>query len=526
MHESRPAHGVLDSLPAIARRWRIVVPFVVATPIVVVALTATTPATYQSSADVVLDRKGQAISGLRDLEWYSFDAARAVRTQIRLARAPEIATQVRDAAEREGLNASGLRGRSSVTEDGTTDVMTFNVRHSDPDVAARIATLYAEQYIAHRRALDTRALRKAIAVVSAQLASSRAQGVDPSAYAHLVQSKQQLHTGLATIAGNARLVRPGGNTTRIGPEPWDDVLPALALGLIVGLGLAALANVLDVRARTAHEIADQLGLPILGRLPLEDREPRSSVGRALLRGEDTDGAEAIRLLRANLALDLLSREHSSVMVTSSVAGEGKSTTAANLAVALALAGRNVVLVDLDLRHPAIGRIFELPKAPGITELARGTAGISEAAHDVSLNGVEPNEQPEAAPGLRRGTLRVVPVGDTLATDPESFLTGSGLRAALDSLREDADVVLLDSPPLLQGGDALELSKHADWLLFAASMSRYRPSYAPVVARLLSRSSAVPIGLVVIGELPQLDSGARAPAGSRDSRRGFQPVREG
>jgi succinoglycan biosynthesis transport protein ExoP len=491
-------------------------PFAVATPFVAFALTAAITPTYESSADVLIDRKGHAISGLRDLEWYYYDASRAIKTQVELARLPEIEQRVQAAAERDGLSASGLFGRSSVTEDGLTDLMTFHVRDGEPELAAQLATLYAGQYVAHRRALDTRALRRALAVVEAQLASSRALGADPSTYAQLVQRQQQLQTGLATVAANTKLVRPAVEAPRVAPLLWHDTLLALGLGLIVGLGLAALANVLDARARTADEISEQLGLPLVGRIPFVRRAGRTSTGLALLRGEDGSSAEAIRLLRANLELDSLGREHSVVMVTSSVAGEGKSTTVSSLAVALALAGRDVVLVDLDLRRPVLSRIFDLPKAPGIVELARGIATIADAVHVVSLDppGDDASGRAPVESTSGRGTLRVVPAGNTLATDPAEVVASRELPAALDSLRELADVVLVDSPPLLQTGDALAMSSFVDGIVVIAHTKRYRRHFAPALERLLALSRATPLGLVVIGEPGRLEPARRYPAGER------------
>jgi len=494
------------------------VPFVVATPLMVYALTAPTAATYESSADVLLDRKGQAISGLRDYEWYSFDAARAVNTQVELARLPDIEVRALTAAAERGLNASGLFGRSAVTEDGLTDLMTFHVRDGDPEVAAQLATIYAEQYVAHRRELDTRALRRAIAIVSAQLATVRAQGADPSAYAHLVEKEQQLHTGLATITSNARLVRPGSDTTRVAPAPRHDTLAALALGVIVGLGLAGLANLLDARARTADEISEQLGLPVLGRLPIAGSAARTSAVRALLNGEERSGTEAVRMLRASLALVRSDRNHEVVMVTSSVAGEGKSTTVASLAVALALAGRDVVLVDLDLRRPVLWRIFDLPKAPGIAELARGMARIDEVMHDLYLGASSddaPGQASDAATAT--GTLRVVPAGNTLATDLESVVAGDGLRDALGLLRQNADVVFVDSPPVLQTGDVLSLTSVVDSFILVAQTKRYRRHYARELERLLALSPATPLGLVVVGKPHELEPARRSFPASRRER---------
>jgi succinoglycan biosynthesis transport protein ExoP len=508
MHESRSLQAVLEKLAALGRRWRIFVPFAIVTPLVVLALTSSTPRMYESSAEVLLNRQGVDLSGLRD-STVSYPI-RTLMTQAELARLYEVARRVVEAAELPELDAFGFLGQSSVIAEGWTDLMTFQVRDRDPEQAARLATIYAEQYVAYRKDLDTQSLRRAIAVVGGQLKRSRAQGTDPSIYGDLVQKQQQLDTALTSLEANATLVGPAVDATRIAPRPLRASLIALALGLIVGIGLAGLAGLLDPRARTANEISELLGLPLLARLPVERRTRRGSDGLVMLRREDGPEAEAIRVLRANL-VDPLASQQGIVMVTSSVAGEGKSTTVANLAVALALAGRSVALVDLDLRRPAIRRLFHLPSSPGMAEVVRGTTELEDALHLVPLD--RPRDQADDGPQPAkeqslRGTLRIVTAGAAPSADATEIVAGRALPAALDSLRRVADVVLVDSPPLLQSSDALGLSALADGLLFIANTRLYRRRYTQEIARLLALSPASPLGLVVIGEPGELEFVAR------------------
>ena len=506
MHDSRSSHAVPGTFASLAGRWRIIVPFAVVTPVVVFLLTSAKPPTYESSAEVLLSRQGLVISGLDDSSYSS--QTRDLKTQAKIARLPDVKARVADAASRADGGPFSSLGQLSVSADGDTDLITFMVRDGDPEVAARLAPIYAEQYIAYRNDLDTRSLRRAIAVIGAQLERARTTGTDPIVYADLVQKHQQLQSGLALLETNATLVRSDLSATRIAPRPRRTLLPALVLGLVVGLGSAAFAILLDPRARAAEEISEQLGLPLLGRLPAGDAGETPSRGLAMLRRDDGLDAAAIHVLRTNLELASVGRETGVVMVTSSVAGEGKSTTVANLAVAFALAGRSVVLIDLDLRRPAIARLFGLPSSPGIADVVHGTAKLEQVTHSVPLDQPRQNrgtEQPDHEATL--GALQVVTAGAPLWADWADTIqteAGRALQSALDSLRERADIVLVDSAPLLQASDTLVLSQYADAILLVAHMRRYRPGHSRELKRLLSLSAASPLGLVAVGAPSQLE----------------------
>jgi Mrp family chromosome partitioning ATPase len=510
MDESSSSRTAVDTIVDLARKWQLILPFAIVTPLVAVAITASQPAVHSSSADVLLNRQAYVVSGLRDATFYYPN--RAQLTQARLARLPEVAQRVVDAAGLADRGRYGFLAQSWVGAGGGTDVMTFNVSDRDPELASRLATTYAKAYIAYRRELDTRSLSQAIAVVGRQMEQIR--GTDPIAFADLVSKQQQLQTALSALKTNAILVRPGGIAEQVAPRPYDSLRSAGLLGLVVGVGLAALALLLDPRSRTAEDIAEQVGVPLLGVLPREQRLKRGKIALGLPRSDESR-SDAVRMLRTVLELARLGPREGVMLVTSAVAGEGKSTTAAHLALAYALTGRDVVLVDLDLRRPAIARLLRQPPEPGVTDVLGSSAALDRALRPVAFDTASSGGREQASAEDAPGTLRFLTAGTRLAPDSTAITSPQAIHRLLESLRESADLVIVDAPPLLQTNDPLGLSVHADGVLVVLDARRYRRRYAPQLRQLLTMSSAQPLGIVVVAD-PRRHQQARAYTGDGHS----------
>jgi receptor protein-tyrosine kinase len=282
---------------------------------------------------------------------------------------------------------------------------------------------------------------------------------------------------------------------------------------VLGAGLAFLVDTLDTRVRSASEIGGRLNLPLLARIPSPPRKLAREDRLVMLANPTGSQAEAFRMLRTNLDFAQLDSEARTLLVTSAVEKEGKSTTAANLAVALVRAGRRVALVDLDLRRPYLERFFQLPTTPGITDVALGRTQLAEALQRIDL-GTGLGSARSLANGQEngrgeQGVLDVLTSGP-IPPDPGEFVGTRRLEQILAELRRDYELVLLDSPPLLRVGDAMTLSTRADGVVVVTRLNLVRRPMLGELKRLLAAAQAPVLGFVVTG----------ADAGKRDDAYGY------
>ena len=372
-------------LAVLWRRKLLILPFVVLVPLVAYMLQSSKPAVYQASADVLLSRTSlsNAVAGIDDPNIWQPE--RYARNQVELARSPVLAANVIEEEKLEGWGPYDLLGISFVSPVEQTDLLRFSVTSGDNELAARLATAYANGYIAYRLEIDTNALQRALVSIRRQLDEVRANNNTQSPlYTALVEKQQQLETAAALQTANAVLVHPAAGAGQIAPRPMRSAILGLLVGIVLGLGLAFLRDALDDGARSADEVADSLELPLLGKLPPPSLFQRRKV--TMLASPEHALAEPYRILRSNLEFVTLDRNMKSLMVTSATTGEGKSTVAANVAVAFALTGKKTLLVDLDLRRPSMARLFGLNERPGITDVALGRATLASAVRSIPLHG--------------------------------------------------------------------------------------------------------------------------------------------
>lgn len=562
--DSRDESSTLrDYLRVVRRRKWVILQAVALVPLTAVLLSTRQERLFEAEAEVLLSRPlAPSLTDPQDPTIAPRSPERVAETEAELARVPDLAERTLEAAGVEDRTAQDFLAASEVSAKQNTDLLEFRVTDHLQGLAVRLATEYARQFVDYRRGLDTAAFVNAREEVRENLDKLEAEGDQGTPlYKSLRDEEQQLRMLEALQTSNAFVVREADEAKQVQPRPVRNGILGLALGLVLGIGLAFLWEALDTRVRSAEEIGERLGLPLLGRLPKPPRSLRNNDQLAMLEEPSGVHAEAFRMLRTTLNFITLTRSLRTVMVTSAVEGEGKSTTAANLAVALARLGWRVILVDLDLRRPYLDRFFHLEYRPGITDVVLGHADLDTALTPIAFAETDPRVAPDEDPSwtreavtatpleaaaaspleelltirssglddhLRtaangdgrsdvRGMLQVLPSGP-IPPDPGELVGGEVVADILERLRERADLVLIDSAPLLHVGDAMSLSTRVDGLLLVSRLKLVRKPMLVELQRVLAACPAEKLGFVLADA--ELEEGYGYGAGAYGYARGY------
>jgi Mrp family chromosome partitioning ATPase/capsular polysaccharide biosynthesis protein len=504
-HVSQERASLATYLRVLRRRKWLVLLCALVVPAVAFFVSARQEAIYQSSAEVYLNKQdiGSAITGIENPMLFA-NEDRAAETQVNLASVPAVAQRALKLAGVANTTAEDLLAESSVVSKGASDILVFAVDDPDPRQARTLANAYALAFTQYRGELDSASVKTVRKEIERKLAELEAQGKESSAlYDRLAETEQQLVTLETLNTSRASVVRPAGEASQVAPSPGRNAILGLALGLLLGAALALAVEALDTRVRSVGEIGEHLGLPLLARVPSPPRKLAKGNHLAMVAQPGGASAEAFRMLRTSLEFARMDRgDLRVILVASAVEQEGKSTTAANLALAEARSGRRVALVDLDLRQPCIARLFGVRQAHGVTDVALGNVELEDALHPIDLatgavgrNGraVRSRENGHRDSGL----LDVITAG-RLPPDPGEFVGTRQLVEILARLRAAYDLVIVDTPPLLRVGDAMTLSAHADGILVVTRVNLVRRAMLSGLRRQLETAPAPKLGYVATG----------------------------
>ncbi|WP_287366100.1 polysaccharide biosynthesis tyrosine autokinase [Thauera sp.] len=245
---------------------------------------------------------------------------------------------------------------------------------------------------------------------------------------------------------NARIVDQAvAPDTPVRPRKSMIVGGAALAALALGIGMALLLEKLNNTFKSTEDVENALNLPVLGILPRVKTRDRSESLALFGSPKHKSFAESVRTVRTGLLLALRERKHVRVVVTSAVPGEGKTTAAANLAMALGQLGR-VLLVEADMRRPTMARAFGLPPgSPGLANLLADTATIKDALHH--LDGFD-----------------LIPAG-TVPPDPLKLIATPLFEELIALLTKGYDYVIIDTPPTQAVSDAVVLASAADAVIY-------------------------------------------------------------
>ena len=303
------------------------------------------------------------------------------------------------------------------------------------------------------------------------------ESTERESYVTLSRKYQDLRIQEEQKVANARVSTwAEAATTPISPRKAFNLLMSLVLGSTLGCALALLLDRLDNRVHGDDDVQSTTHLPILAHIPdMEAGAQLLSAGSSA--AKTTPLLEAFRMLRVNLAYSGLDEPLRSVVVTSSKPGEGKSTSAINLATVIAMSGRKVVLVDCDLRRPKLHTLFDLPNRAGFTSVVAGAVGLEEALQTTDVPG-----------------LRLLTSGPTPPNPPE-LLDSRGGRRVLQQVIDEADFVVLDCPPALLLSDAQIVATSADAVLLVVGCNQASKREVERTTSILTRSGARILGVL-------------------------------
>ena len=239
-------------------------------------------------------------------------------------------------------------------------------------------------------------------------------------------------------------------TTPISPKPLQSAMLAAAIGLFVTAGIAFLIEFLDDTLKTPDEIKDILDTPVIGFIGELKNNPKQngdSLGIYVAKNPRSPVAEAFRSLRTNLEYSSVDKPARTMLVTSPGESEGKSTVAANLAIVEAQSGKNVIIVDADMRRPKVHVLFNKSNRRGLSDVVTGKLRIDDV--------VKTYDQVE--------NLSIITCG-TIPPNPSELLGSERMSQTIKDLEERFDLVIFDTPPMIVS-DAQILSSKVDGVIF-------------------------------------------------------------
>jgi capsular exopolysaccharide synthesis family protein len=467
--QERPAADLRHYLSLVWRRKWILLPIVVVIPLATYLISKGLSKTYEASTIVqVKDTEGSASLFSNSVDFGGSGAAEAARL---------IPTTVvgREAAKELGLppdQGGSLAGQVSAhVDDGEAGFITITSRGDNAKQTAAVANAFAVAIGAKRAADATEDIDQTISNLSQQ-----ADEGDAHARAALAEQLQQLRALRASQNDATLVIEPAAAPgAPISPNPRRNATVAFVLALLLAAGVVPLLEGLDRRMRDPEDLEGIVEAPLLGMIP-EDAFPGHAPGAHV--------REAFQTLRAGFTYFNVDSPLTSVVIASPGHGDGKTTVATNLAMALAQDDRNVILVDGDLRKPQVAKRLGIEQDVhfGIDAVLVQNEDLDDALVDVDVGA---------------GRLRVLP-GAAPPPNPSVLLGSQRMRAVLAELSERAEILIIDSPPILTVSDAIPLMQRVSGTVLVARMGYTSREALRKARQVITTARGTVLGVVATG----------------------------
>jgi succinoglycan biosynthesis transport protein ExoP len=465
---------LLNGVRVVRERWWIIALTTLVVTLALLALALSGTKQYEATSSLLI-RSSDLTSLIDPSAGQNADPAREAATNLLLVRSTAVADRVR--RQLGAPSTDDLLGQIDPTAEPDADLINITATDPDPARAATIANAFADQFVAFRRDSDRRRATDGATLLRQQiLALPPGQS---SQRIELEQALQKVNALKAVTTGDAEVVDTATvPTTASSPLPKRAAIEGLLLGLALGTAIVFLIDLFDRRVKDPEDFETRYRARALTTIPYRGRDPLTQRDRQA-------ALEPFRILRNALGFLAVDKDVRVMLVTSAVSGEGKSTVAAGLARAIALAGQSVVLVEVDLRRPTFHKQFDLGEDHrGLTSALVGGVPVQELLRPV-------------LPGLR--TLTVLPSGPIPPNSAE-LLRSTEMSRVLQELKLEAEYIILDAPPLLPVADAQVLldSGHVDACLLVGRAYVTTRDEIRRTRAILDRHRMRNVGLVVNG----------------------------
>lgn len=457
-------------------RWKWLLAAVVITiPVAVYLISKQLPKTYEASTTVFVQATTVSSSDEPGATTVSTSSPQNI---ARLVATPLVANVAARKLGEPGVDGRDLLGSVTATLDAqaaaeASNFLTITARDEDPERARDIAAAFARALAVKRTRQAQQAIDKTIKSLSDQADAVAALG--PAAKLDLAQQLQELQTLRASQLNTTQIVdpvvKPGAP---ISPNPRRSAKLAGLFALLLAAGLLPFLDRLDRRIRSVDQLEEAGGAPLLAGIP-----------KAAFPGQRPEPRvrEAFQTLRAALTSFNVDRSLATVIVTSAGHGDGKTTVVTNLAVALAQDGREVVLVDGDLRQPEVAKRMGVEPGIGIEAVLLDDRPVDDALVEVE--------------GVSGGRLRVISTV-SFPPNPSVLLGSERMKTLLAELAEISDIVLIDTPPLMVVGDAIPLLKGVSGTILVGRLDYTEQDALVKTAQVISTAGGKIVGVVSTG----------------------------